>query len=177
MNVSTPDEMRKYGDDVIKLIDIAYAPIGGHVNYKTAEDVIADSDFWKLVRRNGRIILAVIYKLRNGRKSVAMGQDGSKEAKAELLKIIAEDIKHERCWAEVSGAAAKFFLRAGMPPVENKHAEQLLGKHILGLHGAYVYSRLIAGHAHRKVIVGYPGGQRYEVPGDYIDSIFKSLEH
>lgn len=163
--------MPRYAVRVLELLNIAYAPVGGHLNYHTAQDIVDDSDFWKLVRRNGEIIAGCVYKNRQGRKRVAVVHDGSREAKTELKKIIADDITMFRCWSEVSGAFANWCVSQGLPPVPNEHAEQLTGKHIFQLIGRFKYVRLISGRKVVKMIVGYPNGQRYDIGPITVDDI------
>jgi hypothetical protein len=148
--------MTEYVDEVFALIQTAYAPIGGNIKFRKPADLF-DSDYWKLIRRNGRIIAACIYKLNNGRKQVAMGHTGTKNSKLELMKLLREDAKFKRIWAEVSGAAAKFIISIGFEPIPNEYAADILQKEILALKGRFKYDRLIAGHIHTKVIVGFPG--------------------
>lgn len=159
VNLTDFDQKREYAPRVLELIDLAYARIGGHIGLKSVDQLLSDTGMWKLVRKNGIIILAVVYKENQGRKLVAVGHDGSKEAKDALKQIIAEDIKMNRMWAEVSGSMATFCLNNGLPVVPNTNVGELLGKEIISKDGEYKYTRVIGGSPHEKIIVGYPNGE------------------
>lgn len=158
INIFSKDDMQTYSTEVHNLIDIAYAPIGGHLNYQTPSELLK-SDYWKVVRRDGRIVACCIYKNVQGRKMVALGHDGSRYGKDELKKIFKADARLGRSWAEVSGAMAKFLINLGFRPVHNEHAAEILSKEILGVHGRFKYDRIIAGHVHTKMIVGFPSNK------------------
>jgi hypothetical protein len=167
VNVHDETGKSRYADEVHALIEKAYAYIGGHVNYPTPAALVEEDSWWKLVRRNGVITAVAIFKNKHGAKRVAIATDGSREAKGELRKIVADDIRMARGWAESSGAAANLCIKLGLPPVPNTFAAELLDKEILALHGKFKYDRLLGGMVHTKMIVGYPDGMRYEVSSDY----------
>lgn len=160
VNCLTPESKEPYAQRVFSLIQTAYANIGGNCNITDIESLCADTGMWKLVRRNGEIIFAAIYKDRKGRKFVAIGHDGSKEAKAELRGIVAQDIKLHRTWAEVSGSMAKVLLTSGISVIPADQASSILGKEILEYgDDGFSYKRIIGGKLYRKVLVGYPDGE------------------
>jgi hypothetical protein len=96
-----------------------------------------------------------VYKDRFGRKGIAAGSDGSAVGKEELTKIIIDDIKLNRSWAEVSGAPERIMTKFGANPIPNTLAAMLTGKEILDLNtDGYHYTRLIAGKPYEKIIFG-----------------------
>lgn len=160
VNCFTPEEKQEYAERVFELIQIAYANIGGNCNITDIEALCEDTGMWKLVRRNGEIIFAAIYKDRQGRKFVAIGHDGSREGKSELRSIIAQEVRMHRCWAEVSGSMAKIMLNSGMSAIPADRASEVLGKDILAYgDDGYSYTRIIGGNTYNKVLVGYPNGE------------------
>lgn len=165
VNVHTDEMKERYGAEVFDLIDKAYAYVGGHVNYPNVEALIHSKGWWKMIRRSGKIVAVAILTQKHGQKRVASATDGSRAAKLELVKLITEDIRQARGWSEVSGAAANFMIKLGLPPVPNTEAAELLDKEILALHGRFKYDRLLGGMVHTKMIVGFPKGQRYEIVG------------
>jgi hypothetical protein len=165
VNLISKEDKLKYVDEVWELMQKAYASIGGFKSAVNKEDLVNDSFLWKLVRKNNRIVAAVLYKDRLGRKSFAgaaeQGPDGkaTEEGKAGLLSIIIEDVKMNRSWSEVSGKMEHLKMKHGAAPIPNKYAAELTGKEILELNpDGYHYTRMIAGHPHEKMIVGHVEG-------------------
>lgn len=152
-------DMHKYANEVWDILQKSYASVpGGFLTAKNINDLINKSWLWKLVKRDNKIIVVKIYKFsKGGRKGIATGTDGSKEAKIELLKIINDDIKlkDRKTWAEVSGAIEIHLTRRGAIPVPNKYAQELLDKKILSYDpDGYHYIRTISGIPTRKIIMG-----------------------
>lgn len=77
------EKKREYADRVWDILQRSYAKIGGikGSGFKSKEDMIKNIPFWKIMKSNGKVIAVKLYKDKNGRKSVAGGTDGSKEAK------------------------------------------------------------------------------------------------
>ena len=155
---SGDQNQQKYLDDVWDIFETSYASIGG--THSSKEELTMPGIFWKLVRRNGKIVAAVAYKEQNGRKAFLAGTDGSAQGKLDLKKIIHEDaVRDERnAWAEVSGAPEKIFTREGFVPIPNEQAKEILekqGKKVLELDSdGYHYKRKIGGDVYRKLLVG-----------------------
>lgn len=90
------DEARvKYAAAVFDLLQKTYASIGGikGSGFASKEDMIANIPFWKLYFQGDRLIVAVLYKDKSGRKGVALGTDGSAKAKSILAQILKETAK------------------------------------------------------------------------------------
>lgn len=157
VNLLTTEEKEKYVDQVWDMLQKAYAPIGGFKSASSKEELISDSNLWKLVRRGGKIVTVMIYKDKHGRKSIACATDGTDQGKADLMKTKDDDSRLRRAWAEVSGAVERIMIKTKATPVPNKYAAKLTGKEILGydVDGVH-YTRLIAGEPHVKAIYGYP---------------------
>lgn len=100
------DDMNLYADEVYNMLVNAYKKIGGIKGISSKEDLIKDSDIWKMVRRNGKIIACQVYSTkRGGRKAIGGATDGTEIGKQAMYDIMKEDIKMKdrSAWAEVSG--------------------------------------------------------------------------
>lgn len=167
------EELNDLEKDFFGLIDTAYKPIGGHVNFKRPSDVFADKDidFWKGIDIDDDPELDVIVFGRSSRygiKLVGVGHDGKKESKREYLENKAEKLQKIGFYNEVSGKLAEILIdKYKIEAVENKETvEKVLGKKIewLGEHpdgntpGYGWYSRSLGGHQHIKILLGSPKG-------------------
>lgn len=176
VNLHTDEEKAEYGQIVYDLVATAYGPIGGHCNYNNAEELIADTNMWKLVRRGGEIVMVALYKDRNGRKLVGIGHNGTSSAKSELARVLVDDMKMKRCWYEASGATAKILMRAGVPLIPAERAGEVLGKEINSVESEFVYTRMIGGHPHKKILCGWPTGGDYgQTTPDSISDVMDAL--
>ena len=70
---------RKHVDAVWDMLQHSYAKIGGihGSGFSSKEDMIAKIPMWKIGKTGGRVNSVVLYKDKEGRKSVAAGTDGS----------------------------------------------------------------------------------------------------
>jgi len=162
------DEM---GDEFIDLINTAYAPIGGHVNFKTKDDVFKSSkiNFWKGVDLHGSPDVDVIVfgkKTKYGIKYTGVGHDGEKDSKRAYLQSKATDLLKTGYINEVSGVIAEIMLnKYKIPAVTDQETiEKVLGKDI-EYHGKHPdgktpgdgwYSREIGNGTHTKILLGKP---------------------
>lgn len=99
------DEIKaKHADKAWELLQKSYAPIGG-IKGKgfNSKDDMMKIPFWKMIVQNGELKGIVFYKDKGGRKSVAVGTDGSDYAKAKVADIMKNDVK--RSYGEKSKAA------------------------------------------------------------------------
>ena len=111
------DEKEKYFYEVIQLIDKSYASIGGVKSLDSYDELLDDKYFWKLVRKNSKIVAVQIYKDVNGsRKAVLVGTDGTDVGKQALYALLSEDIKlkDRGAFIEISG-----------PKMEHIHIDKL----------------------------------------------------
>ena len=161
VNALTVSEMNKYSKDVWDILENSYKDIGGtKLIAANVEELITDSDMWKMVKRGGKIVAVQIYTFkRGGRKMVAGGTDGSAEGKAGLYAMMKEDIKllDRNAWAEVSGAMEYInHVKLGAVPIPSKIAAEILSDKVFiefdedGFH----YTRMIGNKPIRKLMVG-----------------------
>lgn len=152
-------ESRKQFLDVVwDMMELSYRNIGGNMSFLNKEELLNDSFMWKLVRKDGNIVACVIYKQKHPstRKTVSIGNDGSDVGKQSVLKVLLEDIKMKRSYAEVSEAVEHILVnKHGAEKIPNKYASQILNKHILSLdEDGYHYQRYIGGEKKTKVLIG-----------------------
>jgi hypothetical protein len=173
INAIQPDQKQKYAKKVWDILQASYASLpGGFATAATVEELIEKSQLWKMVRKDGRIVAVQIYKDQYGRKGIAGGTDGSEIGKKEFNKIVADDIRLNRSWAEVSGKPEQIMIKLGAQPIPNSLAAILTGKEILSRSpDGFHYTRLIAGKPYEKIIFG-----TVNLPTDIMSKIEDSPE-
>jgi hypothetical protein len=171
--VINPVDYKDLKDEFFNLITTAYKEIGGHFevhdpndvfnkpdwNYFVAADVDVDKDF---------DVVSVSKKTPFGKKMVAIGHDGSREAKDTYIKHEIKAMKTPGNYAEVSGKVAHILIdKNHVNVIENPdEVREILNKPItwLGKHpdgkttGNGWYERTIAGVNAIKTMVGEPTG-------------------
>ena len=100
----------EYGPEVFSMLQKTYEKLGGihGTGFRDPEDMAANIPMWKLVKRGNRIVTAVLYKDKEGRKVVASATDGSDEGKAGLIEIFRDDLKLQRSYGERSAMSLSF---------------------------------------------------------------------
>lgn len=95
---------KKYQDQVWDILQKSYAGIGGIKGggFETPEAML-QLPMWKLGVRDGQVRAVIMYKDRSGRKSVAVGTDGSDEGKWFIEDMYKNEIT--RSYGEKSKAA------------------------------------------------------------------------
>lgn len=164
INVVMKDEdadVDKYANEVWDILQASYAPIGGLLGCDDVEMLKDDSDFWKLSRKNGKIVAVAIYTFkRGGRKMMYGGTDGTVEGKTELYRIISDDVrlKDRRAWVEVSGKMEHIYQKQGATPIPALTAQLIMkDKKFVNIHDdGYHYDRVIGGEVHTKIMMGNP---------------------
>ena len=183
VNCKNEAEMRKYADTVWGILQKAYAYCGGIKNVDSVDDLIRDTELWKLSRKDGKICAVICYTNRKGgRKLCLLGQDGSDVGRKELKKMMEDDFNlHDRnSWAGVSGKAAITALKHGGLPVTSDVACQFMGKKCKPV-DEYWYERPIKNdkgetEVHYKIMVGNPPDYKHEysqIPQELLDKLIK----
>ena len=156
------DEKAEYAKDIFDLINTAYAPIGGNVNYKSAADVLgseADAEYEVInIDDDPEPDALVSYKDKEaGTKLTALGHDGTSTAKSKSLNHLADLLKQTGYYLEVSGKLQDILLAKGAPIVTDKDLIQkvLKGKK-LEFNEDGTYKRFIGGTPHTKMLLGKP---------------------
>jgi hypothetical protein len=156
------NELDQFKEQIFQLINTAYTSIGGHPNYRSANDVekeASNTDF-EVIDLDDTPGIDAVDAYKNtpaGVKFVAIGQNGSTAAKSAVINRNADLLKHRGYYVEVSGKIKDIFLSKGVQPVDDEASVRkvLKGKQI-EWHGDGTYTRNIAGTAHRKMLLGKP---------------------
>lgn len=170
---TSKEEMQKYAKEVYDMLQECYKYIGGIAGINSADELVDNTDFWKLVRRGGtnekagKITAAKLYKLVDGmRKCNCAGFDSTEQGKKDLLKIYNEDalLKDRKVYGEFSGKAVSTVLKQGGIPIPNIIAQELLvGKEVELLDDGWYYKRKLGdGKEHIKMMAGNVPGKQYK---------------
>jgi hypothetical protein len=156
------DEKTEYAKDIFDLINTAYAPIGGNINYKSAADVLgaeSDADYEVVnIDDDPEPDALISYKEKDaGKKITALGHDGEPVSKSKSLNKMASLLKEPGYYLEVSGKLQDILLAKGAPIVKDKDVIQkvLKGKK-LEFNEDGTYQRFIGGEKHTKTLLGKP---------------------
>ena len=155
------DKLLKFKDEVYRILQKAYAPIGGLLGCDDVDMLVNDSDFWKLCTKEGKVVAVFVYTFkRGGRKLMYCGTDGTPLGKEWFYKIIQEDInfRNRQSWAEVSCAMEHIYLKRGAIPVPADVAQKIMiDKPFIKIHKDNLhYDRVIGGETHTKIMIGFP---------------------
>lgn len=181
LTVKSKEDMKKYADEVWDILQKSYAYIGGIAGVNSIDDIIEDTDLWKLVRRGDKITAIKAYKMKNGsRKANCCGSDGTEQGRKDILKIYSEDnlMKDRNSYGEYSGKAVSTVLKTGGIPVPATVAAEILeGKEITPCEDGWFYERKLGdGKIHHKLMIGnLPGKHDDEKPSDELIAMLKEL--
>jgi len=159
INIIDKEKKEAYLDEVWAILELSYSYLGG-IKGNTKENIIQNSGLWKLIKDNGKIVAAYIYKKSpsndyEDRKGILIGSDGSEIGKKWLKKIIDEDILFDRSWGEVSGKLEVLMQRLGYKFNSNKYAKILFKDKQIELDSDGIhYYRDIDGVKIKKALVG-----------------------
>ena len=155
-------ELKDYDDEIFNLISTAYAPIGGHPNYKSAGNVSgseSDAEYEIIDLDDDPEIDAVSAAKPKaaGKKFTATGHDGSSAAKSKVVNHKADQLKSGGYYVEVSGKIKDIFKAKGVEAIDDEELVRkvLKGKEIEWL-GNGEYKRTIGGKEFTKALMGKP---------------------
>ena len=159
-------------DEIYALIDIAYAPIGGHFDFNSAADIPSDHDNWLAMDWDEDPepdVLRVGKSKTGGTKMTAAGHDGQKRSKGYYIGKTVDMLGMSGFYAEMSKRIADIMIGSGVPYVDNEETVRKvlgpgkpicwLGDHPEGKHPEYKgwYTRDLCGHeAELKIMLGTP---------------------
>lgn len=155
-------EKEEYAGDIFNLINTAYAPIGGNINYKSAADVLgaeADADYEVINIDDDPEpdALSAYKKTPSGKKLTAIGHDGSQPAKSTIINHEANLLKQKGYYLEVSGKLKDILLAKGAPVVTDPELiKKVLKGKTIELNDDGTYQRFIGGEKHTKTLLGNP---------------------
>jgi hypothetical protein len=155
-------ELKDYSEEIFNLIDNAYTPIGGHPNYKSADNVSgseSDAEYEVIDLDDDPQIDAVSAAKPKaaGKKFTATGHDGSSAAKSSVVNYKASQLKTGGYFVEVSGKIKDIFKAKGVEAINDEELVRkvLKGKEIEWL-GNGEYKREIGGKVFTKALMGKP---------------------
>ena len=155
-------ELKDYDEEIFKLISTAYAPIGGHPNYKSPNDVTgreSSAEYEAIDLDDDPEIdaISVMKKKPAGRKFVATGHDDTKPSRSKVVNHKADLLKSNGYFIEVSGKLIDILTAKGVEPVDDEEVVRkvLKGKDIKWL-GSGKYKREIGGKLFTKTLMGKP---------------------
>lgn len=176
VNLLKKDQMETYKDQVWDILQTSYSYIGGMAGMRDVDQLIEESDFWKLVRRSGKITAVCVYSYkRGGRKSCYVGCDQTEQGKADLSKMLSEDAKltDREQWGEYSGRMVSVELKNGAMPIPSSVAKEVMKdkKFLEFKDDGYFYVRMIGGDPHTKIMMGNYKGIRNECPEEVLQKV------
>ena len=155
--------------DLFDLIQTAYAPIGGHVKFKSPDDILdSELQYWRAADLDDDPELDVVYFGKEtpfGVKHTGIGHDGDRSNIKNLLIRKSGELKSPGNYVEVSGAAFDSFVgKGGVPTIEDEETVRAIlkgkelewhGKHPKGTKpGNGWYTRTIGGKKLTKTLAG-----------------------
>lgn len=174
--------------EVIDMVNLSYQDIGGHANYKRAEDLLNDPDILIFALLDvdedpEADAVRVAKQTAFGFKNILSATDGSSEAKSALSTKIGEDLKTPGFYSEVSGKMANLSIKKHNANIvdDEETVRLVLGKDIVWYGedptGGYFpgtkgwYGRKIGGEFHKKIMVGLPN-----IPDKISEAKYKGRE-
>ena len=157
--VENKQEMRRYADQVWRILEAGYAQVKGGLHYGSLEELIDSSALWDVAVQGGQVLAVTVFKAKRGLKLVAMSLDRAfgEVAKCALQKMVR--FRLSMCWMELSGAAERFVMKycdGERYRLAAAHATELLGKAVRLSHDGFHYSREIMGIEKEKIAIGTP---------------------
>jgi len=155
-------ELKDYDNEIFKLISTAYAPIGGHPNYKSLDNVTgsesaAEYEAIDLDDDPEIDAISVAKEKPSGKKFVATGHDNTKASKSKVVNHKVDKLKSRGYFIEVSGKLVDILTAKGVEPIDDEEVVRkvLKGKDIEWL-GNGEYKRKIGGKLFTKSLMGKP---------------------
>ena len=156
----TSSEVENDKDELFKMIDNAYGPLGGHPNVTNPNDIDSAADGYIAIDLDDdpEDDATIMTKQRSGgTKLVGMGHDGSKPAKSAAVAKTVSSLNKNGYYIEVSGKILDILKAKGVAIVDDEDTvrKALKGKEIVW-HGDGSYDRVIGSKKIRKVMMGKP---------------------
>jgi len=177
-NAFDQSDKAKYSQEIWDMLQRTYKSIGGihGSGFNSIEDMVKSNHMIKVGMRNGKPVMASIYKnKKGGRKKVAMGTDGSSEGILMAKDSLRAELGTGRAYGEISGPVFGSVKKMYPPEVLTSflvpatEVGAMLGKEISIGPGPdmkhsgendpykdYYYERKIGGEMHTKVAYGDP---------------------
>ena len=160
VNLFDKTKMLQYKDEVWDILQKSYQKAGGMLGMESPEQLVDETDMWKLCRRNGKINAALCYSLkRGGRKTCYGGCDMTPAGKEDFYKIMKADMEQtgRKVWAEVSDAIEHIYVdKMNAPAIPAEVAQKILKDKKFDKidNDGFHYWRNIGGESKRKLMIG-----------------------
>ena len=151
-------ELKDYSEEIFKLIDNAYAQIGGHPNYKSVGDLVGSEYQVIDLDSDPELDAVTVTKQRpGGTKHVGIGHDNSSPAKRATITRTIDKLDEPGNYIEASGAIEGILRKAGVVQVTDEKTirKALKGKEI-EMHSDGSYDRILGGKKYKKTMFGIP---------------------
>ena len=126
----SPEDVKKWANEIWNLFTISYENIGGIKTYKNFQDFLRKKNTAKIVvgTNNELLACATYRRMEDSFKMVAIGCNQTDEGKLALQQIIQNDITNYdlNYWAEVSGPIEHYFKKFNGFPIPNLMASTIL---------------------------------------------------
>lgn len=182
VTLTKKEDMKKYADEVWDILQQSYKYCGGIAGINNVDELIDDTDMWKLVTRNGKVTAMKAYKFKKGgRKANCGGFDGTDQGKKDIMKIYQEDgmMKDRKQYGEYSGKAVSTVLKTGGIPVPAGVAMTMLEpKEVEPCEDGWFFTRKLGdGKVHHKIMIGNLPNGKYddEKPSEELIYMLKEL--
>lgn len=187
VNCISKDDMRKYGNEVWNnILEPSYRYCGGIKGVKSIDDLIGDSDMWKLTRKDGRIVSVIIYSTKrgNGRKICLFGKEPTKVGSDALKKQIEDDFRFpdRKVYAGICKKPVEYMIKQGGVPLPANAACDLMNagkpksKWCIPV-DEYWYKRpLSTGEYQYKVMFVAPKDSSIKIDNELADKLIKQAD-
>lgn len=174
------DDMKKWASQVWKLLNDAYKYCGGLKGMNSIEQLIKETDIWKIVRRGDKVTAVVTYSTkRGGRKNCYMASSQDEQGKHDLFMIMKEDAKllDREAWCEASGKTVSVKLKNGWTPIPNYIAQYIMKDKKFDelCKDGFFYVRQIGNHKFHKIMLGNYGGKHHMNVDEKLINTLKEL--
>lgn len=141
-------ELDSFKHDILDLIKTAYKPIGGNPGFKNTSDISGDMIFNVIDIDDDQEpdAVTVSKKRPGGEKGIAIGHDGTKDAKHSVIHKRVQTLKKSGHYIEVSGKIKDILVNNGVPIVDDETTvRKLLKGKDIKWNGNGTYDRHIDG--------------------------------
>lgn len=88
------EDMEKYKDEVFQILVDGYKQNGGLLGMESADQLVAETDYWKLCRRKGKITAVLCCSTKRGGRKTRYGSClMTDEGKRDMLKMMQDDME------------------------------------------------------------------------------------
>lgn len=160
VNLWKKSDMEKYKDEVYQILVNGYKNNGGLLGMDSPDQLVAETDFWKICKRNNKITAAFCYSTKRGGRKTCYGSClMTREGKYDMYRIMKSDMDEtgRRVWAEVSGKIEHIYIdKLNVPIIPAETAQHILNDKKFEKidDDGYHYWRKIGDELKRKVMIG-----------------------